>query len=1032
MSVTMDMDSFFASGNIVDKFRTKIHRLWVEELQELEEEQGPDRLRHLKSQRRKGEDLLSLFVEAMQQRRSLEELTSDMAQQVRSHEYAGSGLASETFALLRALDRVTPKTDIDQWQAARMSLQKAAIQVCLAVLRETSDVYEYSVETSARGFCQVDGQDRILSANAAMLGILGCEEVQGRSLSDFFQDRDKAFLEMTPHTKKGKKGIKSRMKPMQLQRSGSEPLPVGVEVVPFDQASGRCQGVAALVDISGPMRLQKQVFDTSPLGILRVDLQRRITYANPRSGEFLSCSDLTGRYLRELFDDTNWAKIEKQLRKRFHRGLSDEYEAEALTFDAPRKPLPISIAATPERGMQGEIVGSLAIIRNLVVEKARERIHHQIETFQESHDLLNKVARELSALVPYVQMVVSVYSSDLRHVRSLFASSVSAGKTPQTRWWRMPAHVKRWVTNRKNLFIADLDSFLNQTKWQELRQDPDVQRLLEQNLDSIIRVPVFRETKLVASVSFFRHGKNAFSASDLDLLNRLPLSKAVLMALSREEVNTNRFRLNLMKDIIAVCENLDQVAEVLVQKLVEHYSWEKASIFEIDDKKGCFRLLRQYPPYSDFLYPKGYSQPLDQEGILKWVYRHRRMANICDVREDSRTSKDSQLESQGLLSVLCLPIGINEKLCWLLNMEDSRSNAFCQDEIDDLEVVLSEVSEALKAAHMRHLLEATLSSASDAVLVVDTRGRVVRDNPAVKRILGYERQDLRSKSMRRLFARPRLFDQVLAGARIAQDGVLLRSKDGAKLPVFLTAYPLPVELGGAVLIAKDLSLLKRLEEMKLLNRIYQEIALQTRPPLSLISSWLRRLQKRNPDPDAVETADKVLRQLRKVELTYDRLVLAGVEQTVKPQKLLLDPVEVVERVRENLPNFEREKIHWTIQSDLSPLWGDVYQLGYCLESILAYLMYFIPEDDAIQLELKQENELIALWIEGYVPTLDEIGSNSLNDAALLSRAEMDIALAERSIRNFIEKHDGRYHNPVRKGRRVMFHVDLPVKDRVRA
>jgi PAS domain S-box-containing protein len=202
----VDMDSFASYGSIFEKHRTKIHRLWGEELEGLEGDQGTDRLRQLKARRRRGQDLLSLLMKAMQQRSSLEKLTDDMAQLVRSNEYVGSDLVSETFALLRALDRVDPKTDIAQWQAARMNVQKAALQVCLAVLRNTSDVYEYSVETSARGFCQVDGQNRILSANTAMLGILGCEEVQGRSLGDFFKAQDKAFLETALSEKKTKDG----------------------------------------------------------------------------------------------------------------------------------------------------------------------------------------------------------------------------------------------------------------------------------------------------------------------------------------------------------------------------------------------------------------------------------------------------------------------------------------------------------------------------------------------------------------------------------------------------------------------------------------------------------------------------------------------------------------------------------------------------------------------------------------------------------------------------------------------------------
>jgi K+-sensing histidine kinase KdpD len=239
---------------------------------------------------------------------------------------------------------------------------------------------------------------------------------------------------------------------------------------------------------------------------------------------------------------------------------------------------------------------------------------------------------------------------------------------------------------------------------------------------------------------------------------------------------------------------------------------------------------------------------------------------------------------------------------------------------------------------------------------------------------------------------------------------------------------MPAELGGVVFIAKDLSLLKRLDELQHLNKMFQEVAVQTRPSLSLVFSWLRRLKEKSTDPGAAETMEKVLKQLRKVELTYDRLMLGGQEKRISSsEKMLLDPSEILERIRSELPEVELARIEWMVAPDVPLLRGDPFQLCFCLESILSYLMRFLPEEEKIHLRVDEEENQVVLRVEGFFPRRPSEAEGKETGADFLSRTRMDMALGENIIRAFVDNHDGRYHDPVQKGKKLAFRIDLPAE-----
>lgn len=78
---------------------------------------------------------------------------------------------------------------------------------------------------------------------------------------------------------------------------------------------------------------------------------------------------------------------------------------------------------------------------------------------------------------------------------------------------------------------------------------------------------------------------------------------------------------------------------------------------------------------------------------MGFVYRFQKMVRIDDLDSDP-VFKEKAIRGfkPPTLSELCLPIILGNRVCWMLNIEDSRENAFSRDEINALQTIVDELT----------------------------------------------------------------------------------------------------------------------------------------------------------------------------------------------------------------------------------------------------------------------------------------------------------------------------------------------------
>ncbi len=655
------------------------------------------------------------------------------------------------------------------------------------------------------------------------------------------------------------------------------------------------------------------IFDSSPLGVVSVNMDRQILYANPKALEIFGVETWLGKTVRDLIpDQENLAIVDSQLAKR-QKGLSDEYEVQITRFRDGKR-IPVKVAAMPVMDSSGMVVGAIGIIRSLELERTIQAIDKHIQTFRSGAEILEAVAEETRKLVPFDLCTASVFSRDMKHARLLFSWDPAGKITWRTRWFHLTPSLSQWAQQRSIIAVGNLSDFFARPHMEQLADDEAVRDLLTKGFQSFVRYPVVRQDRVVGSVALISEKPDAFNAAHQQLLEALPLDEALLMALYYEE-----------KEDILPCQNNKKVADLLVERLAEHYRWESVAIYRIDEQNATIELQSQKAKSEEFLLPEDYAQPAN-EGVLGYVLAHGMDANIGNVKRDPVFKDVFKRAVKGTNSELCMCIKVDGKVYGLLNIEDSRENAFSEEELHALRVVLNEVGALMERFCTANLIAATFEATPTAVFVINSRGGISRVNPATVQMLGYPETEMIGTPLRTYFKTPEKADAVLRARRSMDNEVTLLHRDGHEVHALLGGSQL--EEGGMVVSAKDLSFHKRVEQLELLGQMYYEIAVQTKVPLSLVYNWLRELKADNPSGTIGHVLDKAIRQLRKAEITHDILTLYDKDNTIVPyNQILLDITQLIDGICREFPKTEIAKIEFKREAKEAYVRGDPFQVA---------------------------------------------------------------------------------------------------------
>jgi PAS domain S-box-containing protein len=807
-------------------------------------------------------------------------------------------------------------------------------QVAAGILQLTSDLYKQVIEEVPQPICLVSEAGNIAYANPAMCDLLG-QHVLGTRIVNYITDADRQSV------------ASSLRSPL-----AEVPYKTEVEVLRRDQT--RIRAALTICRMPGPypgidacvlfadnseiaareQRFFERFFERLPLAVIRVDHDRRITYVNQATLALLGTAidNIKEQRLFDLFLPD--PAVLEQFQKR-DLGEGTLYEAEIVRF-SDQKTIPIKVIGTPIVDEQGRVLGSVGIVRNVEIERVAEEMNTFIDAERDALKLLKGIVGRLQRLMPVDYFGVSVLSytassPDSDVSSSWFSHFADEPFELDTRWWATSPDQYRRAG------IWSFDEYIGITR-PASENDPDIRRFRDQGFKWIMRFPIVEGGHVAAALTLMSKHIDSYKRDDEGVIKSLPVDRAIRMALDYRERRILQFRHELLRDM-SRCSTAAKVAALLARKLGELFGWHHIAIFQRVESQDIFRLLAEES--SRGCLPLANRRQEIDLGVLGRVYRTRTPVNIPDVSADDELPVFVNAWKD-IRSVLCLPILLDGEVEWLLDVEDERKSACSKAEQEELERILSEAASVIKTISTHYLLESAFQASSDLVVATDTAGSVVRVNPGAANLLGWEDPSGLVGHFSFMFKDKGDAERVFEASNGEGEELDLVRKDGSTVPALISCFSLPEDLCRKMFVAKDLTVIKRLQELESLRSLFQEVALQTHTPLALATTWLRELRGACEEGVVTEYCTKVLSQLRKAEISYDRLALCVDRDEIleATERQPLDLGVELRRTLQEFPSAEAERIQVVYPNELPYISIDPGQLSFMFGSILAYWCAF--------------------------------------------------------------------------------------------
>ena len=839
-----------------------------------------------------------------------------------------------------------------------------AVGECLA---RTAASYERFIENTLHAFCHYDLAGIIVSANNRMLDLVpDCVGLQVATIFGKMAGEVKLALTHGPR----------RLYELEL-RARSGPLPVLAEFGTID-AVALSGGYALLVDMSDLVGAERKALESAPNGMLKLDAKHRIRYATEKALDLfeLSREELIGRDARRFITDKESLTevIRQGLRRR--KGLGDEYD---VLFTKPKsgKQIPLRVTSVPCFDAAGAFSGSITGLQPIDYLVARETIARLIGTEPDYRRLYDRIVEIVKGFAEFDWANLFVYSPARDYSRIVL--SYGPAIQYQSRWFTTPEGYIDWL-DQPHTWMSDLAKDVADGPASEYLERVDMKQAVRAGMKALVCLPIRSGGRIIGGFCLASKRPGIYRDETREMLEQLLLEQAFLPLLNAIETAEREFENGLVKQI-ADLEDMQQVAETVVRELSKFYQFQNVSIFKVNALRGHVRLLAQaLGSEGGTAMQEGYTQSTER-GLLGLCYRRGDSVILKDCEDDSEEAKVYFRVAPEVRSELCIPIRLFHRVIWILNLEDRLSDAFTPIEVEKLRRVIQQMQATLERIFQNLVLVQVLDVCPAAVVLTDQKYNILRCNKEARQML-----QRNSVSPDDNFVR--FFRQSPADFSAAATMTTVVGAEGGEVSVLASRFTLDEEYDHVVFMLQDVTELQWTARFEALRAALAETTAQVRVPVSLLSSFVRRLGQKVVDEKLQDVARKAMRQLGRVELTYDR-VLASYQAQSLPAKrdAPFDVKLALEHILSELPDLERRAVR-LFDKSRGAVRADPYRVLFALNSMLAYLLRSRSNDEPIVIKVECPGDIVQVSMTGAVQASQTVGEL----AALVEATRVEIAL----------------------------------------
>jgi PAS domain S-box-containing protein len=262
-----------------------------------------------------------------------------------------------------------------------VEMQNEELRQAQAALEASRDRYVSLYEQAPVGYVTFGLDGVVITANRLAAALVAASQVEmaGHRLTDFVALEDRPRFQQ--HLARLGRGEGQQMLELRLAPRHGEARWTALQMMLVADERGRSQCRAALIDISGRMRMQEgaarlaAIVSSSEDAIVSRDLAGVVTSWNGAAGRMFGRDDMVGQTMDRLVPANRRAE-EADLLQRLRNGEKIAH-LESERIGRGGLLLPISISLSPIRDERGRVIGSAMIARDISERRRADRALQQ-------------------------------------------------------------------------------------------------------------------------------------------------------------------------------------------------------------------------------------------------------------------------------------------------------------------------------------------------------------------------------------------------------------------------------------------------------------------------------------------------------------------------------------------------------------------------------------------------------------------------------------------------------------------------------
>jgi PAS domain S-box-containing protein len=724
-----------------------------------------------------------------------------------------------------------------------------------------------------------------------------------------------------------------------------------------------------------------------------LDARHRVLYASKKALDLfdLPPEELLGRDARRFVTDQESLKevIRQSIKGR--KGEGDEYQ---VLFTRPRsgQQVHLRVTSVPSFDAAGHFSGAIKALQPIDHVVGREDIADLVATESDYRVLFERMMGIVKRFVAFDWANLLIYSLSGREYSRLVCRHGPAIEF-QSRWFRTPEGYIDWVT-KEETWIDDLKPYISLgPDGRELLEDTNTKIAIAAGVRALVVLPVREGGRIIGALCLQSKQPGLYDREARRTLERLMLEQALLAVFHAAERAERDFVSDLVKKI-AGSKDLQELARSVVTELARFYDFQHVSVYKVNALRGHFRLLAQAQGREGGAgVPEDHTQSLES-GLLGLSYRrgdHVILKNVADGSEEARSYVATAPEMR---SELCIPIRLFGRILWILNVEDRHTDAFTPIEVATLQDIIQQMQATLERIFQGLMLLQVLEVVPAAVVITEQNGNVLRCTKDA--LWMFERESVSEEDNLCTFFCG--FDAATGFSALSASPTMATvvGARGKKTPVLVSKFTLPeeYEYDHMVFVLQDVTELQWKPDLERLKAVLGETAAQVRVPVSLLSSFVQQIGRKVDDEKLQDLSRKAMRQLGRIEMTYDRVLASYDAQTLPAARKV--PVEVnlaLDHVLSELPSLDRRAVRLSAGKEKAVVNADPYRVLFALNSMMAYLLRSRANAEPIVIKVQGLNGAVEVSMTGAVQQTTPLGEL----AALVESTRTQIALAEEAL-----------------------------------